>query len=103
MGKPIHLETVLRDALAASTAKAQALEKAIRETQNLTPGPAPQASVRRDLLLQIEELEGTLNYMGEGHPRRRNDVMRLAQLKILLTRWEQTLEVQQKWPKIRKR
>lgn len=103
MNKPKHIEQALRDALAASTAKARALEETIRDTQNLTPGAAPQASVRRDLLMQIQELENTLQYMGESHPRRQGDVMRLHQLKVLLGRWDQTLQLQQQLPKLKRR
>lgn len=99
--KPKHLEQALRDALAASTVKAQVLEQSIRETQNLSPGAAPQASVRRDLVMQIQELESTLQYMGDSHPRRQSDAMRLQQLKALLNRWDQTLQLQQTLPKRR--
>lgn len=103
MNKPKHIEQALRDALAASTAKAQALQKNIRDTQNLTPGAAPQASVRRDLVMQIQELENTLQYMGESHPRRQGDAMRLHQLKVLLGRWDQTLQLQSTLPKLKRR
>lgn len=99
MPNPKHLEQALRDALADSTIKARALEKTIRDTQNFAPAAAPQASVRRDLVMQIQELENTLQYMGEAHPRRQADTMRLHQLKVLLGRWDQTVQLQQQLPK----
>lgn len=103
MSKPKHIEQALRNALAVSTSTARALEESIRDTQNLTPGAAPQASVRRDLVMQIQELENTLEYMGDSHPRRQSDTLRLRQLKVLLGRWDQTLQLQQQLPKLNRR
>lgn len=51
------------------------------------PAALPLALSRGDILRQIEELEGTLYYMGELHPRRDEMRQRLSGLRTLLERW----------------
>jgi hypothetical protein len=54
----------------------------------------PLASKRNDLVVEIRELEGCLNYMGSAHPQRDPTRARLASLKALLIRWDRALAIQ---------
>jgi hypothetical protein len=46
------------------------------------------AGSRGDLVVEIQELEGCLYYMGSGHPQRDATRVRLESLKALLSRWD---------------
>lgn len=48
------------------------------------PGEQPLTEQRKALVGQIEELEGTLRYMGSAHPKRRSLQARLEQLRMML-------------------
>lgn len=60
-----------------------------------TDVPDPQPLARRaDLVRQIKELEGAVQYMGSAHPRRAEMHQRLEGFKALLTRWDQAETLQ---------
>jgi hypothetical protein len=52
------------------------------------PGQRSIDEQRRDLLRTIEELEGSLRYMGSGHPLRSSTQKRLAHLRAMLAQVE---------------
>lgn len=59
----------------------------------------PLATQRTDLMRKIEELEGTLRYMGSIHPRRPATQTQLQQLKDVLQRVEAELAAAPKPPR----
>ena len=54
---------------------------------------------RIDIVRQIRDLEASLEYMGTGHPRLLEMRGRLSSLHSLLSRWDQTKELQARRPR----
>ena len=58
------------------------------------PGARTLADQRDELLGQIDELEGTLRFMGATHPRRPETELHLTQLRDLVRRIDEAMAAQ---------
>lgn len=95
-------EAILR-ATAKTMSHVEVARQYVRNTAEKVESAQPrgQNSLRTDLMMQIENLEQSLRYMGESHPQRAKSERQLQQLKVVLQRWEQVQQLQRKFTKLK--